>query len=246
MKMILALCVAAFFTGSVALAAITEVSTMQASGSYSDVDSTASLAYPNNITTGDLLIIAGTNWNAVTQTLTITGCSTTWAVAQGDDFSGSGGVFKTFVGYGIAGSTGACTPTVDPGGIGNYGSYSLDSFTGVHATPLDVDGGTSTGTSTAASDSITTGTANALIIGVMTQSIGLTALTPGGSYTQFGEVEAVDNSPHNAVFRVATTATSYTVDWTLADSSPWAAQTVSFKESTGTPDTVPFYKRRAQ
>lgn len=229
-----------------AQAAIIEVATMQASGSYADVDSTASVAFPNNITIGNLLIVAGTNWNAATQTISISGCSTSWTVVHGSDFSGSGGVFKTFIGYGIAGSTGACTPTVDPGGIGNYGSYSLDSFTGVHATPLDVDGGTSTGTSTAASDSITTGTANALIIGVMTQSIGLTALTPGGSYTQFGEVEAVDNSPHNAVFRVATTATSYTVDWTLADSSPWAAQTVSFKESTGTPDTVPFYKRRAQ
>lgn len=219
---------------SPALGAIAEVASMRASGSYTNVASIAALAFPNNVTAGHLLIVAGDNWNASDQTMAVTGCSTTWAVIQAAGTSGAGGVYRSFIAYGIAGASGACTPTIDPSGTGNYGSYSLDSFSGVDTTtPLDVDGGSSTSTGTSASDSITTGTANALIIGVLQHRDGTTSrtLTPGGSYTQIGEVESVSDAPHNAVFRLATTATSYTVDWTIGASVIWEAQTVSFKEA---------------
>lgn len=167
-------------------AAIAEVASMRATKEFSNVDSTTQ-AYPNNITAGDLLIVAGTNWNTGTTTMSVTGCSTTFSVIQGADTSGNGGVYKSFIAYGIAGTSGACTLTIDPQGTGNYGSVSQDAFSGVDATPLDADGGSSTGSGTAVADSITTVAANALIIGVSFHtSGGSETMTPGGSYTQIG------------------------------------------------------------
>lgn len=222
------------FAPSVSWGAITEVASMRASGEYTNVDFTAALAFPNNVTAGDLLIAAGTNWKGSSQTIAVSGCSTTWTTIHGADRSGAGGIYRTWVAYGIAGVSGACTPTVDPGSTSNYGSYSLNAFRGSPSTPLDVDGGDSTGTGTTASDSITTGTANALIIGVMlhTDTAANRTLTAGGSYTQFGEIESVANAPHHAEFRIATTATAYTVDATIGTSVTWSMQTVSFKEAT--------------
>lgn len=231
---------------TVSLAAIAEVASMRASGEYTNVASSAALSFPNNVTAGQLLVAAGVNWNATTQTLVFSGCSTTWAVVQGADQSGNGGVYKTFIAYGIAGASGPCTPTADPAGTGNYGSYSLDAFSGVNATPLDADGGDSTGTGTTPSDSITTGTANALILAVMSHTDGVAdrTLTPGGTMTQFGEIESVANAPHNAEFRIVTSATSYTPDWTVGTSVTWRAQTLSAKEATASGPDMSFIKRR--
>ncbi len=227
------LCAALLLISTPSWGAIAEVSSMRVSCEWTNAASSTACVFPNNITSGNLLIAAGVNWNVSDQTMAVTGCSTTWTVIQGQTLSADSGVYRSFVAYGIAGTSGACTPTIDPSGSGNYGSASLDSFSGVHGTPLDADGGSSTGTSSTPSDSITTGTANALIIGVLQKDGTASTLTPGGSYTQFGEIESVSNAAHNAEFLIATTATSYSVNWTTGASRPFVAQTVSFKEASG-------------
>lgn len=234
---------------SYAVAAISEVASMRQTFNAGAFDSTT-VAYPNNITVGQLLIAAGTIWDDTndTYTVSVAGCSATFSVIMGTASSlSAGGYYRTFIASGVAGSTGACTLTIDPSPATatSYGSGAIDAFT-CNACSLDVDGGTSTGTSTTVSDALTTLTADALIIGVAATRDGFnTTWTPGGSYTAFGDIGDATNATHNAVFRIATSATEYIVDWTIVASAPWAAQTVSFKESTGV-DTVPFYKRRAQ
>lgn len=235
-SVLLAVCLVATPSwGAIALRASTTATTT--SPGYSNVASTSALAYPINVTAGDLLIAGGCNWNAVTQAMAVTGAPNTWTVVQGADVSGEGGVYKGWIAYSIAASSAAYTPTIDPAGTGNYGSYSLAAFSGVdNASPLDVDGGSTSATNTAQSDSITTGTANALIIGVACGANGgdnPITITPGGSYTQIGEIQATDAAPHNLVYRIVTSATSYTVDFTLGTSRAWNVKTLSFKEATG-------------
>lgn len=222
-------------TTSGAWGAIAEVASMKASGSYTNAASSTAVAYPNNVTAGQLLIAGGCNWNTATQSMAVTGAPNTWTVVQGADLSGSGGVYKAWIGYSIAQSSGAYTPTIDPAGTGNYGSYAVDAFSGVDTgTPLSVNGGSTSATSTTQSDAITTSTANELIIGVMCNSNGgegTITITPNASYTQIGEDEDVADTNFSLVYRIATSATSYTVSWTLGSSQAGNAQTLSFDEA---------------
>lgn len=212
--------------------AIAEVSGQRATATPSGENDSAAIAFPNNVTSGNLLIVGGAVWNDPANTsISVTdSLGTTYTTLLGTIHTGNR--LRSFIAYGIAPSSGANTVTVNPNGSNTYMSFSIDEFSGVDSTPLDADGGTTTGTGTAIADSITTASANALIIGVCTHNVaGSPTLTPGGSYTQIGELELNDDTAHNAVFRIATTATSYSVDWTLGSSGSWSAQTASFKEA---------------
>lgn len=190
------------------------------------------LAYPGNVVSGNLLVCGGAAYNGLANPdpVVVSSDRTTgnWTVVKWAD----GANELLWIAYAVATSSGACTVTVDPTEVatGASFSFSIDEFSGQHATPLSVDGGNSTGTSTTPADSITTATANELILGCMLQDGSTTTLTPGGSYTQIGESE--DNNTgqcHSLVFRIATTATAYSVDWTIGSSEAWRAMTVSFK-----------------
>lgn len=240
--LVLVLCLA--LTPTLSWAAFAEVGsgTQRVSATAADFDSTT-IIYPGNVTSGNLLICTGIVWQSTPwSSITITDTRTsTWTVLGGTSISS----YKTFIAYAKAPSTGANTVTIDPNGVGNWWSGSCDEFSGNEATNLlDVDGGSSTGSGTTPSDSITTANANALIIGVFTQSSGGThALTAGGSYTTFGETESAANAPHHAEFRIATSAQAYTVDGTVVVSVDWQMQTASFQElASGTP--INYFMRR--
>src|SRR5262249_48226442 len=142
-----------------------------------------SLAYPANITSGDLLVVTGG----------LCGCASLPSVTVSDT---RGTVYtvllgcavaiteRTFIAYGIATSSGADTVSIST--AGTQSNFAIDEFSGVNATPLDVDGGTGTGTGTTASNSITPTQTNDLIIGVTTNDGASPTITPGGSYTQIG------------------------------------------------------------
>lgn len=219
--------------------AITEVGSgsQRATGAgagYNNVDS-ATKAFPGNVGNGNLLICAGTVYNAgggpaVTVTDTRSTPYTVRTIAYGTTDT-------LWIAWGVTTSGGACTVTVDPGGTGNYMSFSIDEFTSQHGTPLDVnDGGSSSATSTAPSDSITTGVADALIIGAFGfTELWTSTIVAGGSSTLIGaETDNNNNNAHGAAFRIISGAAgSYAVDWTLGTSSTWTAVTVSFVPSAG-------------
>lgn len=224
---------------SLCFGAIAEVASRRATQT-SLTAASDTLAFPNNVTSGNLLIIAGTVWDtdgAIAGATVSDSVGTTYTKKFCTEVPTASGAVP-FIMYGIAAGSGANTVTLDPDGGTNSFSYSIDEFSGVDTgSPLDVDGGSSTGSgSGTGSDAITTGVANALIIGVIGWT-GADGFTPGGSYTEFGTDETTLDA-HSAVFRIATTATSYTVDWSSVNVD-WSACTLSFKPSSSRRPVAP-------
>lgn len=188
------------------------------------------VAFPANITSGNLLVVGGAYWKGATiDSITVTDTrSTTYTVVLDGQSIG----WRAFLAYGIASSSGACTVTIDPDGATLYGSSAIDEFSGVNtSTPVDASTQTATGTSTTPSVSITTATTGALIFGVVSgENVSSGGLTPGSGFTQIGELEDSSNTwDFNAEFKLATSATSYTVDWAKATSAAWSAMAIAFK-----------------
>ncbi len=225
------LLVIALLWASPSWGAIAEVgSGSQRATKVDDNVNTASQAYPGNVTANSLLVCGGGVWNASLPTVqvagSLNGSFTVLSVAQGTG--------RYFLAYKIASGGGAETITVTPSTTsGNYHAWSCDEFSGVDtATPLDVDGGSATGSSTTPSDGLTTATANALLLGVMGHVTANTSITPNGSYTQIGEEENASlHTAFNLVFRIVTTAQAYTIDWTTGTSVTWGVYTAGFKEA---------------
>ncbi|MGH7341821.1 MAG: hypothetical protein ACREKH_15115, partial [Candidatus Rokuibacteriota bacterium] len=221
-----------------ASAAITEVGSGSQRAGTAGASSEASrtLAFPANVTSGSRLIVAGAVFlgtGAPAAVVVSDTLSTSYTVLSAvEPIHGNA---RVFIACGLASSGGANTVTVDPTGSA-FISFAIDEFAGADtgACPT-VDGGSSTGDSNSPADSITTSVADELIIGVATvgSSSNTVTYTPGGSYTQIAEAEAgATVQTYSAVFRIATTATSYTVDWTLspvADDNEWIVYTASFK-----------------
>jgi hypothetical protein len=197
--------------------------------------------FPANVTAGSLLIVTGAVFvsGGAPASIGVTDTrSTPYTVLLGDVPGGES--WRTFIAYGIAPTSGACTVTVNPAGSSGFYSYAIDEFSGPDAAPLDVNGGTSTGETNSPSDSITTGVSGALIVGVVAQDNSSASWTPGSGYTELGEDETYDGMPFAAEFKVAGGAGANTVDWaTLSSSSWWAAQTASFKPAGGAAAQVP-------
>ena len=217
-----------------AFAAITEVAARSNRCSNSGAADTLDCAFAGNVTTGNLLIVGGLlygsggNINAITITDSLSTSYTVLAVVFGTNY-------VRFIGYGMAPSSGANTVTVDPD-ANSYMSFAIDEFTGVDSTPLDVDGGSTSGSGTSVSGSITTATDNALIIGLFTDDSGNTgAITETGGLTKIGEQEDGGCCIRMAAgFKIATTAGAYTATWTLADSvTAWEVYLASFKPFVG-------------
>jgi hypothetical protein len=186
--------------------------------------------FPANVVSGNLLLVTGVFWNAAsTATLSVSDTrSTSYTVLLSSTLTAGGGFAKLYIAYGIAPSSGACTATVTPSTSGNYINGVVDEFSGVDASPLDVDGSESTGTSTAPSDGLTTGTADALVVGVMTMA-NVSGLSEGSGYTLLDEDETYSRQPYGAEFKIAGAAGAQTVNWTLINNLAWRVYTASFK-----------------
>jgi hypothetical protein len=191
------------------------------------------LAFPNNVTSGNLLVVLGADFLdpdgptsvAVTDTL---GTSYT-VVLSGEVGAGK----KSFIAFGVAPSSGANTITVTPDPANTTYTFSIDEFSGPHATPASVDGDRTIAiNTTTVSDSITTIEENELILGVITFDDQVNpTITEGVDYTEIGANvgSGGTSGPHHAVFRIVTTAQAYTVDWSSSHILWWHAQTYSLK-----------------
>lgn len=194
-------------------------------------DSTT-LAFNSNVTSGNLLIITGGIWNGndVTSFTMSDSVGTTYTTLLG---SATGGIpIKPWIAYGIAGGSGANTVTINPNGVGRYSSHTIAEFSGIDATPLDADGGNSTGSSTTPSDGMTTIAADTVVIGTVVHGHGGTiAITEdtGGGWTLLGEIQSISNAPHNAQYQIFSSAGAKTASWTLGASVSWCAMTASFE-----------------
>lgn len=201
-------------------------------------------AFNAAVTVNNLMVCGGNIWKspAITDLVITDTRSSTWTVILG----ASGNEFVPFIAYALVPSSGTVTLTIDPTGGNNYGTWSCNEFSGnATSSVLDVDGGASTGTSTTPSDSITTGTANALIIGLVGNKTNSSVfLTEGSGYTLIGKTESASWAAHLLEYKIGTSATSYTADATMSSSVAWIMQTVSFEEAVGGANVSQFYRRR--
>jgi hypothetical protein len=191
------------------------------------------LAFPANVVSGNLLVAMGCGFlSGGTAAPTITdSIGTSYTVLSVVPFTNG----RLWLAYGIAPSSGACTITVDWASASVGHSYSINEYTGNHATPADVTGGVLTGNTNAPICSCDVSVPNALVIGVMAHDgTSGVAITPGPGYTQIGEEESNSFQDHAAEFKVATNTNRVLITWTLASAQPWGAFAVSFKEAEGT------------
>lgn len=132
--------------------------------------------------------------------------------------------------YAVAGSSAACTVTVNPSGSASDFCFGIAEFSGAGA--FDVDGGSSQADSGTgpAQDSITTVAANTVIVAVVSNE-SATGMTPLTDYTQIAESESgTNNQPVNFQYRIVSSAGAYTPGCTLGgESGGWMCQTLSFK-----------------
>jgi hypothetical protein len=207
--------------------AIAEITTQRASGGSG---SDHSLAYPADVTAGNLLICAGSIWRgAGTQAPTIADTQVnSWTLVGSTNLTTwGGGENQTYIAYAIAGSSAANTVTVTPHAGSDFTNMAITEFSGNNATPADVNGGDSAGSGTTASDSITPGVDDALIIAVCNCQNG--TITPNASWTQIAEDEGSSVSPYNLMrLIISGSPSAQTPDWTVP-SGEWVAQTHSFK-----------------
>lgn len=197
------------------------------------------LAFPLNVTSGCLLIVGGAVYDGGSGAPANIAVSSTKAIFTSITAIASGEL-SYFLARGVATSSGADTVTVNPDGTSAYISFGIDEFCGTDiVTPLDADGGTSTGTSTTPSDSITTTTAGALVVGVMTTPSTSSTITPSGSYTEIYENEdSAISEPMSLIFEIKGVANTYAVDWTVGATMDWFVMTNSFKAPAAVTRTV--------
>lgn len=228
-------------------------------GAFAFVQSTATtaasfdsttLAYTSNVTAGDLVGTCGALWNGnnLTSIAMSDTVGTSYTVILGTIVTG-GVPIKTYIAYGIAAGSGANTVTINPNGTGWYGSHAVFEFSGVNSSPLDIDGGTSSGTSTTPSDAFTTSDANTVGVGVVTHgNSGTISITEdsGGGWSLLGEVENYANAPMSCTYQIYSSAGAKSAGWTLGSSQAWVAQTAAFKQAASGANVLQFFRRRPQ
>jgi uncharacterized protein (DUF2237 family) len=209
--------------------AIGEVASRRAR-TFGNAVNSQTLAYPGDVTAGNLLVCGGFTFAAGPPTISVTDTrGTSYTVLSFNPNSSETG----WIAYGIAPSSGANTVTVNPSTASDFLSFSIDEFSGVDpTTPLSVDGGNATGASGIPIHSITTVTVNELIIGCMGYDGATTTIAPAGACTEIGEHEDnTSDEAHALVFRIVGAPDTYQVNWTLGATRTWQIMAASFREA---------------
>lgn len=238
-------------TASPAWAAIAEVGAGSQRGSGSGFNAaTADCAFPGNVTSGNVIVVAGGLYNDVGTVGAITtaktaGTATIGAVSTILSSTGVfGGRMKAWISYALVTGTGSLTMRVSPDiASSNYMRVACDEFSGTNIT-LDVNGGEAVlASATPVSDTITTAAANALIVGVTVPDSSVASWTAGTGYTLIGSSLDSATQIYAAEFKIATTATAYAVDFAFTGGGTlnFSVVNAAFKEVAGdtTPPTVP-------
>lgn len=225
--------------------AIAEVAGRRATGR--GVGAVFATPFPGNVTSGNLLVVAGTigSENSFTGggspagvTITVTDTrGTVYSVVRGSVIGVNVFQRQTFIAYGLAPSSGANTVTItlsNPCSIG----YAIDEFSGNHASsPFHNSSAVTASGATPRTGTIFPSVSNVMLVGVMAHSAPTTPLTPNAGVTEIGEWETNggsadnNNSAFNAAFRVFSGTGSFFLSWTTAF-IPWGSLVVAFRPPT--------------
>jgi hypothetical protein len=188
-------------------------------------------ALPYDVVAGNLIVVGVACWRTTANTsigVTDDRSTSYSTLLASTGVAWGGGTGKPAIAYGVAGSSGACTITINPNDASNYWRAFAMELDDTNATPLDVNGGESTGTSTAPSDSLTTLVNQAFVIGVAAYADGVVTLTPDAPNLQLDEDETAGQQPYGVAGKILATAGATSVAWTLGGSKAWSVYTASF------------------
>jgi hypothetical protein len=145
------------------------------------------------------------------------------------------GVYRLFVAWTVVSATQTVQVLVNPSPTNCRIAYTIDSFTGQHATPLDVGIVGASGTGTAPAVSITPTMNGTLAVGFETEDGASIVQDPPAGWTQMGELNAGTAAPAgNSAFLINTTTAPLTPTWTLSVSQNWIAIAAVFKAADST------------
>lgn len=198
------------------------------------------VSFPNDVSAGNLIVLPMGTWENVGAGLTVTvtkssGSATlvggsTLTTLFGSTGAGYGsGTMRPGLSYAVVQSSGSLTLQV----AANHTMYiaaATDEFSGT-SPALDVNGGELSGSSTPFLDTITPLTANALIMGVIVLADNNRTITMGSGYTEIDTEPDNTYQPYSTEFKIATTVTSYNVDWSIDSANAWVILNAAFKET---------------
>jgi len=242
MKHLLLSCVLVLLCAAPSWAVIAEVASRKTQiGSTTNVDSQAQ-GFTGTPATGELLVVMGV------------ADSTNSSIGVSDNRGNSYtvqtyavGVYRAFIAYAFAGSTNTVQVTVNPSPTNCKITFTLDSFSGVHATvPLDVALAGNSGTGTAPTVSITPTVNGTIALGFETHAgTNVVQDVPAG-WTQMGEVNNVAGTgiAGNSAFLINTTTATLTPTWTFDSSQSWIAIVAVLKAADSTVPSVSTFRHR--
>jgi hypothetical protein len=190
------------------------------------VSGTLSNAYPNNVTIGSLLVvgIAGAG-PLLTISATGSGAPTSWAQINLQLVNASD--VHTYIAWGIATATGACTVAIT--GL-TFVSMTVTEFTGasdVAGLPLP-SWGRGINTGPAVTQPLVPD--GALVLGIVTYA-GTATIAQAGGWALSGEYETyASNYTHSLINQVASGAGTYTPTWTTSGTVTWASMAIVILE----------------
>lgn len=188
------------------------------------------VAFGSNVTAGDLIVVAVSQYFDGTQTVTDSQLNTYSPVSPGQlinniDSNARGQIFYT-----IAGSTGACTVRVTPS-KSCYMSVAIAEYSGNDtSSPFDSSANANGTSTTPSSGSITVSNANSLVVGMTWSANNSFSSSAGTGFTQ--RYTSNTNEPlsyEDGVFSVNTAAT-----FTQGINS-WSCFGASFKPASAPP-----------
>lgn len=204
-------------------------------GSGSSGVASLSQAYPSNVLSGDLLVVAVYWGNSAVTSVTISDTlSTTWNQSNGPTLD-TGSDYHATIYWGIAPSAGADTVTVNFSGAGgNFPSIFIHEYYIPSGATVSVDGTPVNGTGSSGtpnSGNITTTVSGDLLLGYISQWDSSSAFfAPTGWSTRlYSSLTAGDNITQDTITGSAGTYAA-TVTGQIG-SDPWIAQAVAFKVS---------------
>lgn len=227
---------------SPAQAAITEVASQRAT-LQATTFATTTIAFPGNVTANNLVTFLGGFWSATLDgPITSVTCSKSAGTATVGAFTTlltstgaawSGGTAQIAICYALVTGTGSLTLGIatNVGTATNYVSGTTDEFTGQSTTaPLDANGTETAGTGTTQSCSVTTGSANSLVLAGMVTGGTNTITTTTAGATEIYNDGASTWQPNASQFKVVGAAGAQTMTWSTTNNLTYACIALGIKE----------------
>lgn len=198
----------------------------KAANGASGAGATVAVAFPGNVTSGNLLVCTTRGGDLSSQTITDNlADGVSWTEAAGATADGDGGLTRGKTFYKIAGASAACTVTFTMGNSGLRRGLTIREFSGSDAAPLDDTAGNTGADTSIECGSVTMTVAGAIVTGWTHDSSQTTTLD-----ADYAELVQNSTGRCGSAHRITSAITDQAIHTASANSN-WAGFTATFKEA---------------